>query len=306
LRMKRGAQLGTSETSSIFATSPPRGPYPKSFEEVTERLQTARKNIIKNGYIAKYDDAELLDLVKSGELANERFHVRIVQQSADKVLESSLGFPRPGTKRAPYWTTTFEQMEAADTDPYLIGALSGITNFKPDAPFTLIIIDSHNLPINAERVSFVPTYENMIDFGKKELAPDFMERGIKDSNIMAKIMTPKMSEEFEQHFKKFQSLGNNPFDPKRFRRYVHYEMGNLSKIQEQHLLARYRVCGEFGANELFAGNGLTKVDKESKWGRTIEQEFGLAEVLTYERDPLKVRQLNENGNVVTLLTPEPI
>ena len=70
-------------------------------------------------------------------------------------------------------------------------------------------------------------------------------------------------------------------------------------------MARLAILDDM-INLVNEGNGLTRVDKNSKWGRTIEQELGLAEVLTYERDPFKVRQLNENGNVVTLLTPEPI
>ena len=59
--------------------------------------------------------------------------------------------------------------------------------------------------------------------------------------------------------------------------------GILPKENTDLQIARHRVLGEFGANELFEGNGLTRVDKNLKWGRTIEQEFGLAEVLTYER-----------------------
>ena len=66
-------------------------------------------------------------------------------------------------------------------------------------------------------------------------------------------------------------------------------------------IARHRVLGEFGANELFEGNGLTRVDKNSKWGREVEQDFGVAEILTFEQAPLTVNQLNEVSDVVTLL-----
>jgi len=131
-------------------TKYPRSVYPKSFDEVINRLQTARENIIKNGYVAKYDDTELMDIVKSGEMINERYQVRLIFGDVDEVKDSTLGFRRD-SGRAPYWTTTFEIIEAADSDPHLLAALSGITNYIPDQKFTLAIIDSHNLPISAER-----------------------------------------------------------------------------------------------------------------------------------------------------------
>jgi len=296
---ERSEQNGAPHSQrKVRYTKYPRNAYPKSFAEATERLQTARKNIIKNGYIAKYDDAELLDIVKSGELANERYHVRVIFGDVEDVRKNPLGFKRD-SGRAPYWTTTFEQIEAADTDHHLIATLSGITNYLPDQKFTLAIIDSHNLPINAERQTFSPTYEKMTVLGKKELAPDFIKREILDGDVMNKIMTPEFSQEFKRHFDDYLSTGQQSWNGDRFSQFT--KRSGLSKVNEDLLIARHRVLGEFGANELFEGNGLTRVDKNSKWGSKVEQDFGVAEIITFERDPLTINQLNEVNDVVTLL-----
>ena len=201
-------------------------------------------------------------------------------------------------------STTFDQMEAADSDPHLIATLSGIADYKPDQKFTLAIIDSHNLPINAERQSFSPTYENMTNLGKKELVPDFIERNLMDPNMMDKIMTPEFGQDFKQHFDKYASTGADIHDAKAFSRFV--DSSNFPQATTEQLIARQRVMGEFGANTLFEGNGLTRVDTNSNWGKTIDGNFGVAEIITFERDPLTINQLNEINNVVTLLPTTPI
>jgi len=116
---------------------------------------------------------------------------------------------------------------------------------------------------------------------------------------MNKIMTPEFSKEFKHHFDDYISTGEKSWNASKFVKFV--KGSGLSKTNEDLLIARHRVLGEFGANELFEGNGLTRVDKNSKWGSKIEQDFGVAEIITFERDPLTINQLNEVNDVVTLL-----
>ncbi|UTZ20700.1 hypothetical protein [Vibrio campbellii] len=70
-------------------------------------------------------------------------------------------------------------------------------------------------------------------------------------------------------------------------------------------MARLAILDDM-INLVNEGNGLARVDKNSKWGREVEQDFGVAEIRTFERAPLAVNQLNEVSDVVTLLPTTPI
>ncbi|MBB1383439.1 RHS domain-containing protein, partial [Shewanella sp. SR41-2] len=63
---------GTAE-HLITDDKPESNSEPKSLEECLERLNSARENIIKNGYKAKYSDKELVTKSKDGSVGKARF-----------------------------------------------------------------------------------------------------------------------------------------------------------------------------------------------------------------------------------------
>ncbi|GCF90870.1 hypothetical protein [Shewanella sp. M-Br] len=69
--------------------------------------------------------------------------------------------------------------------------------------------------------------------------------------------------------------------------------------------ARHVMQEEFGANPLFAGNGLTKVDKNNRYAKDIGQNSGVVETFTFERDPLTIDELQTLG-AVTLIPTIPL
>ena len=88
---------------------------PASLEEAVSILAARRQQIATQGYQQKYSDAELATKAQQGEV-NDRFLLRLIFGDAAKAASGTLGFRRP-SGRAPYWSTTFDMAEAADTDP---------------------------------------------------------------------------------------------------------------------------------------------------------------------------------------------
>ena len=110
-------------------------PPPQTLGEVSERLAEAREKIKRDGYSPKYNDGQLTQMAKSGEIANERFHVRFMESrylqdrtTPDQPLSGKLGMMMEGEtgRGEKYWSTTFDQLEDADTDPQLISEKLGL------------------------------------------------------------------------------------------------------------------------------------------------------------------------------------
>ncbi|SFD77484.1 hypothetical protein [Pseudoalteromonas denitrificans] len=174
-----------------------RKPAPKSMAEALTRLTLARENIIKHGYIEKYTDKELLAMAKSGDVANERFHVRFMEASylEYKGNPGTLGAPFKGQSGsgAKYWSTTFDQLEDADSDPRLISLKLGL-DYDPDKKFVMVIIDTDKAKIMADTHSIIPTHKNLGQFAKDELPDNF---SVEEIN---KLMTPEFQDKYAKHY----------------------------------------------------------------------------------------------------------
>ncbi|WP_428818735.1 hypothetical protein [Microbulbifer sp. MCCC 1A16149] len=265
-----------------------RGP-PVSLDEAEKRLSEARIKIQAGGYKPKYKDTELLDIVSKGEL-NDRFYMRLVFGDPASIKNKTMGFPRP-SGRAPYWATTFDMAEAADSDPELLAGLFGISDFSPDQKFSIAIIDMDKLPPQAERKNFIPTYENMAVFGDSELAQELSDMGVE----MDDIMDVSISEDYGEFISEFGKTGGNIHRREDVAGFA--EVYTSDPQKRDILVARHIVQSEFGANELFSGNGLTKVDPGSRYAEEIGQKYGVVETFTFERDPLSIGDLEKSGAV---------
>ncbi|MBE0459915.1 hypothetical protein [Pseudoalteromonas prydzensis] len=181
----------------------------------------------------------------------------------------------------------------------MIAALFGINDYKTEQKFSLAIIDMENMPEAAERETFIPTYENVISFGKRELLSDFENRGIDNPDIMNQIMNPEFSVYFKKSIIEYKEAGGDIYNEKSFTEYVESNSSEDSDL----LIARFRTMNQLGANELFSGNGLTEVDLESPWGKHVNTKYGVVETFTFERDPLTINQL---GDAVAIISATPI
>ncbi|WNO10467.1 hypothetical protein [Teredinibacter sp. KSP-S5-2] len=270
---------------------------PNNLADVEKILSDRRQQIIQDGYKQKYTDEELLEIAKTGEV-NDRFLVRLVFGDEDKARGGTLGFRRD-SGRAPYWATTLEMAEAADTDPEILSGLFGIENFDHEQPFCLAVIDMEKMPAQAERESFVPTFEKMSEFGEKE----FTEKEGFGPSTMKDIMNEDFAEEYTEFMDDYKNTGQNPYDSQLIMRHAQ-KSSNISDKQKL-IRARHKTQMEFGANPLFSGNGLTKVTPDSRYAHNIGQKYGVVETFTFERDPLTVGELEKQG-AVKIIPAKPI
>lgn len=269
---------------------------PESLEHAQKILAERRKQIEQSGYKHKYSDSELLEIAHDPELINERFHVRLIFNSADKAMDSTLGYRRV-SGRAPYWATTFDMAESADTDPELLACIFGIKSYSSVQEFSLVIIDTHNLPHQAERQSFVPTFVNMTAFCNDELAPE--ELG--NFQDVSAVMNDKCTEEYTAFMLDYKASGQSEHDTDAVRK--HLKITRADKATTEKIVLRHKIQSECGANSLFSGNGLTKVNHKNRFAADVPQEFGVVETFTFERDPLTLKEL---GSSIAVIPAKPI
>ena len=169
---------------------------PESKVEVTQRLEQATRKVqeCRSGNQplpqSPYSTADKLRVVDQG--LDERFIVRVVKTkyAGD---DEYIGKPPKGETTATYWTTTFTQLEHADTDAELAARAVGI-DYDPGASYTLLLIDQKQAYAEGDMVSFIPTYENLSGFAHEELAEDFEGR----AHLIEPAMTPEYSQYYEQ------------------------------------------------------------------------------------------------------------
>ncbi len=266
---------------------------PTSMADAQNRLKQRRKELVKNGYKPKYTDEELLHLASKGEV-NARYVVRI---EWDKKPEEGLGYTRD-SGRTPIWTTTFDQIEHADSDPELITNIMGFDQpFSPDDKFKMYIIDQGEDFETHSDLSIIPSYKKLGSFSKTELGSD---RGF-NADLVNKVMTPEYSERYAEHVENFKVQVVSPhmiFDKKEIERFTAF----MGPEEKQMFKTRHLIHSELGANPLYAGNGLTKpLD-----GAATQSSYGALEVFTFQRKPTPTGELIEAGKLVKQpLTPLP-
>ncbi|NNK00560.1 MAG: hypothetical protein HKP58_09115, partial [Desulfatitalea sp.] len=84
---------------------------PGSLNEAVERLADARKRLATQGFTPKYTDSQLKAIAAEGKV-DDRFVVRFMESRFDK-SDGHLGLKKDG--KVSYWSTTFDQIENADT-----------------------------------------------------------------------------------------------------------------------------------------------------------------------------------------------
>ncbi len=255
-----------------------KGVEPKSLDDAAKRLDSMKGEIQSNGHQNKYTDKELVSMAKSGSVANERFHVRFMEYG---YLErnnkaGALGGTMLGTtgRGAKYWSTTFDQIEDADSDPEIICKKLGI-EYNPQSEYTMIIIDTEKaLPITDAK-TLVPTFENISKFANEEL-PDDLPPAITD-----KIMTPEFQAEYKKVYISAESRGAtknvDKFDND-------LQSSGLSAGEQKAMHDRFVMQNKIGNNPHFLGNGLTANLNKG-------QEFGVVETLNFERKQIDLDQL---------------
>ena len=273
----KASEPQASEASAKKAPAQKKAP-PQSMEECVQRLADARKRLEETGeYQPKYSQSELEALAAKG-VVKERFIVTLQEK---KSPNDKLGFKRE-SGRTTTWTTTFDQMENADTDPKLLNDLNGM-NWKEDAEWEVIIVDQEKYLENEDSYTFVPTYDRMKDVGVKEFSDKNSPETLKE------VMTPEYSQEYKEIMNDYFEAGLNPYNERRVDRFAKSYFDSETKCES--FLSRHLYTTEIGTNHAFSGDGLTKTKGES--GYLPANQHGTLESITIERSPKSIAELED-------------
>ncbi len=273
---------------------------PKSLDDAQNRLAQRRKQIATQGYQAKYSDTELTQMAKTGEVGNERFQVRFMESSylndrktPNTPLSGKMGGPFEGDsgKGVKYWSTSFDQLEDADSDPKLISEKVGI-KYDPEKEYALVIVDNQKAADLSGTRAITPTFKDLGNFAKEELPDQF------DAATIDKVYTSKYQEKYNSLYNEANDLGIDIWDDDGMRDFQ--AIKNMNNDEINLFESRLGLHGKLGSNEDFLGNGLTKslIENDSN-------KYGVVETFTFERTPQNLATLKENGaiNIIDNLSP---
>ena len=258
-------------------------------EQATQKIQECRQN--KQALPGSpYTLADNSRIVEKG--LSEKFIVRVIETQYAKD-SGTIGYMSEGATTSTYWTTTYTQLEHADKDAELIAKTIGV-EYKPEAKYTLLLIDQEQAHAKGDMISFIPTYKNLSNFAKTELTDEFEG----SEHLIAPCMTPQYSKSYEQVVQAAHENKYNLNDKKDFNALT--ESMAFDKEQAQILSVRHQINKKLGANEHFLGNGMTKNNTaknpvtpfgEPKQG----QSYGPLETFTYDKNPQTLGKLEQAG-----------
>jgi type VI secretion system Hcp family effector len=276
-----------------------RGVAPASLADAKRRLARVRKDIKDHGYRPKYSDAQLTDLATNGNVGEERFQARFMEEThlnhkdtPTVPLSGAMGLIMEGAtgKGAKYWSTSFDQIEDADTDPRLLCGKLGLT-YDPEKKYVLILVDTEkSIPLTG--VKSVPaTFEKVSEFANTELPLDFPK------SFTDIAMTPDFQAKYSEHYAAAVYSGDLPYygakDVDQFRKYL--SSTNLTKSDKKFFSTRMKMHEIIGNNQDYVGNGLTK-----DMIRKSPNQFGAVETLNFERKEINLKSLNDAGAITII------
>ena len=278
---------------------------PSSLVEAASILEERRAQITEEGYQPKYSDSELQKIAKSGNIGEDRFQVRFMEErylndreTPDEPLSGKMGMLMKGEtgEGAKYWSTSFDQLEDADTDPKIISEKLGL-EYDPQKDYALAIVDSHlAAPITGVK-SVSATFENLSEFANTELPKKFPK------DFTDQVMNPEFQAHYAQHYAaavESKALPNAwSRDTEAFQRYL--QTTDLSGEQQELLLTRMDMHDVIGNNQDYLGNGLTKDIQANS-----PNQYGAVETLNFERSIVNLKTLDDVNAITIIRGLEPV
>lgn len=298
----------------LIGDKPWRGPNeatlpkaPQSTEEAMKRLDDAGKKVAaakannQPPPPSPYTSEDKLFVVAGG--LNEKFIVRVIETkyAGDS---GTIGYVPQGANSATYWTTTFTQLEHADSDPELLTSAVGIT-YDPNASYTLLLIDQEQASAQGDMISFIPTYDNLAEFAMTTEAARLFKG---EEELIELVMTEEYSRHYERVFQAAEADGINLNDDDQFNELTK-DLG-FDEDESKLLQVRHRFNQNLGANEQFLGNGMTKDNTveyaETPFGSASPaKHYGPVETITVDKNPQTLLQLEKAG-IITRIQLKPI
>lgn len=277
-----------------------KGVPPASLDDAANRLVSMKPEIAEHGHQPKYTDAQLIEQAQAGAVAKERYHVRFMEKGHqwdggdtlrdENNLTGKLGKEFTGeTGTGPrYWSTTFDQIEDADTDAQLICQKLGIDyNPAPNQGYVLVIIDTEKSTPLTGCECVAATFNNISEFSNRELPRNFPKE----------FTDQVMNAEHQAYYKSHYQAARKDFldsdwstDTDDFSDYL--TTTNLTDTEKELLIQRMKMHKRIGNNQHYLGNGLTK----NKIAKSCN-EFGAVETHNFERSPTNLQLLKDKGAI---------
>ncbi|CBL45893.1 Hypothetical protein HDN1F_23100 [gamma proteobacterium HdN1] len=294
-KLENGPAQKPIETKSPLESISRKQVLPESLDDARNLLIQRRADIIANGYQPKYSDAELAYLAHHGNVGEERFQVRFMEEGylnardtpnvelsgrMGNLLETETG------RGAKYWSTSFDQLEDADSDPKLIAEKLGL-DYNPSKKYVLIVVDMEkSTPLTGIK-SISATFEKLSQFSNEEL-PKSLPKSLTD-----KIMTAEFQAVYNNHYNAAIISGDLPQWSKDVNKFADYlEKTSLSPDKIDLLKYRMIMHDKIGNNHDYLGNGLTK-DNNPK----STNQFGAVETFNFERNDVDLKTLHAAGAI---------
>src|SRR5690554_5290643 len=261
---------------------------PQSMDEVMARMAAAERDI-KQAHdhgqplpTSPFSEADKLAIVNAG--LQEKYLVRITTSNHAK-NKSTIGPVENG--QANYWTTTYTQLEYAGSNAKLICQAVGKTyDPDPEVTYKLLIIDNDAAAASGQMTSFIPTYDKLGALAKSEMTDT------NPAHIDA-VMTESYSKTYAGHVAEANANNVDLSNSKKLNKFAAQK--GLSAEDKELLITRQAINDNYGANEHFLGNGLTK-NTNAPAGQT-----GPVETFSQDKNPQTIRQLKKDG-VITVVS----
>jgi len=268
---------------------------PQSFEEAKELLKDALEELLNNpnAKALKYSVDELQLLASVPELKN-KYIVRMVEAKyagPDGNLSRAVDLP-DGTRVVKHWSTSFDMIHWADSDPELIRRAIGFSSndFKP--PYKLAIIDLEKYKAAAGAEAFIPTFEEMNRFAKT--------LKLWDPHQLDQVTNAEFNAKYQGWWEEIrvQGLESLAWDAKAYEKFKN--SGIIKKAEDLELFeVRLDIQKQLGAYDVWEGNGMTKYVKPEVPDKFTEnQEHGVLEYFFLEKNPKTIGELTEGENPI--------
>jgi hypothetical protein len=250
------------------------------------RLAAAREALARTNQVRlRYTEAQLRDFVARGVVPHSRYLVRLVYGEAR--ADAPMGFPREGG-RLPLWVTTFDQLEPADSDPEALTRVLGLP-YDPQQAFTLLVLKDLGADEARRPALICPTLAAIGELACKDLATPYVSR-----DDLTEAMAPGYQGAYRELMARFYQRGFKEYLQDDVERFIADEPTLKPAAEARRFRARLRVHTQFGASDLFRGDGITQLTGNP--GR----QAGVMELFVLDPAPKPIGSYEARGQVVRI------
>lgn len=273
-----------AEPAPAPAIAQPVWQAPLDLQDAVRRLAVAREQIARTGQVRlRYTEAQLRAQAESGVVPNSRYLVRLVY--GDPRPTDPMGVVRPSGK-LPLWVTTFDQLEPADSDPEAITRALGLP-YDPRTTYSLLVFRDLGADEASRPPLISPTLPRLTELAAHDLVtPAFPEA------LLREALAPDYQPAYRALMATFYRRGFKEYINDDVEHFVSTESQLADPAARKRFLARLRVHVQYGASDLFRGDGVTLLMGDQA------RKAGVLELFCLDPAPKPVGQYEKAGQLV--------